>query len=215
MTLPKHGRSGPPNGYTTGSNGFSNDYQTQSRKRDNAKAKDDGALKSHVAFFDQDGDGIIWPSDTYEGFRDLKFGVLFSLYAVLLIHASFSWITYGTLLPDPYFRLRVENMHKAKHGSDSECYTTTGAFDEDRFNDMFDRYSAEPHTHLTFSEGLSMIHGNRNVFDPFGWATAAFEWLTTYLVLWPQDGKMKKQDIRGVYDGNLFYEVSGRSKKTS
>lgn len=199
MTLPKHGRSGPPPDV------YSNGYSTRKR--------DDTALQSHVAFFDADGDGIIWPSDTYAGFRDIGFGVFFSALALLLIHGSFSWITFGTLLPDPYFRLKVKNMHRAKHGSDTECYTSTGVFDERRFNDMFDRYSSEPHTHLTFSEGLSMIHGNRNVFDPFGWANAAFEWLTTYLVLWPADGMMKKEDIRAVYDGSLFYKISGRSTK--
>ncbi|KAG5352575.1 hypothetical protein C0989_001699 [Termitomyces sp. Mn162] len=57
-------------------------------------------------------------------------------------------------------------MHRGKHGSDSEAYTSTGAFDEDRFNYVFDMYSAEPHTHMTFGEGINMLHGNRNAFDP-------------------------------------------------
>ncbi|KAK4693992.1 peroxygenase, partial [Lecanoromycetidae sp. Uapishka_2] len=30
--------------------------------------------------------------------------------------------------------------------------------------------------------------------------------LATYLLLWPEDGIMKKEDIRGVYDGSIFYK---------
>ncbi|KAH0590022.1 hypothetical protein H2248_000200 [Termitomyces sp. 'cryptogamus'] len=148
MVLPQDGRSSPP------------PNRSQPRKRDNT------ALQSHVAFFDTDGDGVIWPSDTFLGLRVLGLGVFFSVFAMLLIHGSLSWVTSGALLPDPFFRLRIENMHRGKHGSDSEAYTSTGAFDEDRFNYVFDMYSAEPHTHMTFGEGINMLHGNRNAFDP-------------------------------------------------
>jgi peroxygenase len=47
------------------------------------------------------------------------------------------WFTVPGLLPDPYFRLWIKNMHKAKHGSDSESYDKKGVFDESRFEDMF------------------------------------------------------------------------------
>lgn len=30
--------------------------------------------------------------------------------------------------------------------------------------------------------------------------------LATYLLLWPDDGIMRKEDIRGVYDGSIFYK---------
>lgn len=30
--------------------------------------------------------------------------------------------------------------------------------------------------------------------------------LATYLLLWPEDGIMRKEDIRGVYDGSIFYK---------
>ena len=29
--------------------------------------------------------------------------------------------------------------------------------------------------------------------------------LATYLFLWPADGVMRKEDIRGIYDGSIFY----------
>jgi hypothetical protein len=55
---------------------------------------------------------------------------------------------------------------QGKHGSDSESYTQLGEFDAKRFDYIFDMYSSEPHTHLTFTEGVRMLHGNRNPFDP-------------------------------------------------
>jgi peroxygenase len=30
--------------------------------------------------------------------------------------------------------------------------------------------------------------------------------LATYLMLWPEDGKMRKEDIRRVYDGSIFHQ---------
>ncbi|KAF9466921.1 Caleosin, partial [Collybia nuda] len=168
------------------------------------------ALQKHVTFFDRDMDGIIWPLDTFVGFRSIGFGIFLSTVAALIIHAGFSWVTFGTLLPDPFFRLKVENMHRGKHGSDSESYNHLGEFNTQHFDYIFNLYSSEPHTHLTFQEGVRMLHGNRNPYDPFGWFAAAFEWLATYLMLWPADGRMKKEDIRSVYNGSIFYKLSGR-----
>ncbi|KAH9487309.1 putative peroxygenase 3 [Psilocybe cubensis] len=176
--------------------------------------KHNTALQAHVAFFDRDDDGIIWPGDTYRGFRELKFGVLLSILAMLVIHSGFSYITWGSILPDPFFRLKVKYMHRAKHGSDSGVYTTLGEFDDNRFEYIFNMYSTEPHTHLTFTEGVRMVHGNRNPYDPFGWFSAVFEWLSTYLLLWPVDGRgMRKEDVKAIYNGSLFYRVSGKKPK--
>lgn len=29
-------------------------------------------------------------------------------------------------------------------------------------------------------------------------------------MLWPEDGKMKKEDLRGVFDGSFFYTMAAR-----
>lgn len=31
-----------------------------------------------------------------------------------------------------------------------------------------------------------------------------------YILLWPEDGKMTKEDVRGVYDGSIFYTIAER-----
>jgi hypothetical protein len=35
----------------------------------------------------------------------------------------------------------------------------------------------------------------------------------TYLMLWPEDGRMMKEDIRGIYDGSIFYTLAARRAK--
>lgn len=30
--------------------------------------------------------------------------------------------------------------------------------------------------------------------------------VATYLLIWPEDGIMRKEDIRGIYDGSIFYK---------
>jgi peroxygenase len=39
--------------------------------------------------------------------------------------------------------------------------------------------------------------------------------IATYIMLWPEDGRMMKEDIRGIYDGSIFYTIAARrAKKT-
>ncbi|KAJ7744271.1 Caleosin [Mycena maculata] len=168
-------------------------------------------LQGHIAFFDRDNDGIIWPIDTFKSSRAIGFGILFSLLSMILIHGGFSYWTFGTLLPDPFFRIRVSHIHRALHGSDSGSFTQTGEFDERRFDYVFDLYSSAPHTHLAFSEGVNMIRGNRNLYDVFGWFATVFEWGATYLLLWPEDGRLSKQDVHDIMDGSLFPRLAAQN----
>lgn len=85
-------------------------------------------LQQHCAFFDADSDGVIWPLDTFRGFRALGFNLVLCAFAVVIIHANFSYPTCPGLLPDPFFRLYVDNIHKAKHGSDTGTYDNEGRF---------------------------------------------------------------------------------------
>lgn len=85
-------------------------------------------LQQHCDFFDADGDGVIWPLDTFRGFYALGFGVFLSILSVLIIHLNFSYPTVPGILPDPFFRLFLDNVHKAKHGSDTGVYDNEGRF---------------------------------------------------------------------------------------
>ncbi|EGY20893.1 caleosin domain-containing protein [Verticillium dahliae VdLs.17] len=171
-------------------------------------------LQQHVEFFDQDRDGVIWPMDTFRGFHRLGFHLLLSLLAVFIIHANFSYPTVSSWLPDPLFRLYVGNIHKAKHGSDSGTYDTEGRFVPQKFEDMFAKYSkGENRESLTLWDVWDLHKGQRLLADPIGWGGNVFEWVATYIMLWPDDGKMRKEDIRGIYDGSLFYKIAEQREK--
>lgn len=59
---------------------------------------------------------MIYPWDTYNGFRDLGFNIVFSLVAVLVINLNFAYPTRlgHSVIPDPWFRVYVSSIHKAK-----------------------------------------------------------------------------------------------------
>ncbi|TDZ40817.1 putative peroxygenase 3 [Colletotrichum trifolii] len=171
-------------------------------------------LQQHVLFWDRNNDGVITPIDVWVGFRDLGFNIPTCLLACTVIPFAFS---YGTVmkhsyLPDPFFRLYIDGVHKAKHGSDSGVYDTEGRFVPQKFEDIFANCSERKDDTLTFKEVFGLMSRNRCAVDPFGWTASFFEWVTTWMLL-AKDGKIHKEDLRRVYDGSLFWEI--REKRHS
>jgi len=102
-------------------------------------------------------------------------------------------------------------IHKAKHGSDTNAYTRKGLFDDENFEEVFRTYSEPPNFDtLTWKQARRLARGNRDPFDVFGSVANFLEWLAVYLLLWPADGKMRKEDIRGIYDGSFFIATRQR-----
>ena len=73
-------------------------------------------LQQHILFWDRDRDGMIFPWDTYNGFRELGFNVIFSIIATFIINVNFSYPTHMAYswCPDPWFRVHITSIHKAK-----------------------------------------------------------------------------------------------------
>ncbi|BGP43263.1 hypothetical protein JCM10450v2_007408 [Rhodotorula kratochvilovae] len=170
-------------------------------------------LQQHCAWWDPDGDGIIWPWNTFWGFHELGYALPWCILAIFIIHPGFSWFTSESWLPHPLLPINVNNIHRAKHGSDTGVYDTEGRFVPARFEAMFEKYDRGHKGGLTFTDGLRMLHGNRNIVDPVGWTGAFFELVATYLLLWPKDGVMRKEDWRVVYDGSIFGVVAARERE--
>ncbi|EXJ91161.1 hypothetical protein A1O1_04270 [Capronia coronata CBS 617.96] len=173
-----------------------------------SKYKDYTVLQQHVLFWDRDGDGVIWPHDTYIGFRELGFSILFSFLSVLIVNGNFSYPTRlaHSYIPDPFFRVYVDSIHKAKHGSDSGTYDPEGRFIPQLFENLFAKWDKDNDGALGLGELFSMMKGHRCAADPFGWGASFFEWGTTWLLL-QKDGKVYKEDLRQLYDGSLFWRI--------
>ncbi|KAL9116975.1 MAG: hypothetical protein Q9187_006493 [Circinaria calcarea] len=165
-------------------------------------------LQQHVLFWDRDNDGIIRPWDTYVGFRELGFSIVFSLIAVILMNGSFSYPSRlaHSYLPDPMFRIYVSSIHKVKHGSDTGIYDSEGRFRPQMFEDLFAKYDRDSTGGLSPAELFDLIHGDRVAADPYGWCAAFMEWFTTWLLI-QKDGRVWKEDIRQCYDGSLFWRI--------
>jgi len=165
------------------------------------------ALQKHVLFWDSDNDGIIRAWDVYTGFRQLGFGIPFSLCS-LLIPFFFSYPTRlgHSWLPDPYFRIYVDSIHKAKHGSDTGIYDHDGHFNSSQFDEMFHHFDQSGTGSLSAEELMNLLGKNRVAADPAGWSFAFMEWLTTWLLL-QHDGRVWKEDLRQCYEGTLFWRI--------
>ncbi|KAJ3341519.1 hypothetical protein HDU93_004678 [Gonapodya sp. JEL0774] len=135
---------------------------------------------------------------------------------MIIINLNFSYPSSDSWIPDPYFGVKIKNIHRAKHGSDSECYDTLGRFVPEKFEEIFDRYDSKGG--LDLFELVKMGRDMRNVVDPFGrYLTrvfaAFFEWGTLYL-LCAKNGVVPKDGVRRQYDGSLFYAIEDQIKST-
>jgi len=179
-------------------------------------------LQQHVLWFDFDGDGVIYPWDTYLGFYRLGFNVFLSIYAVLVIHGTFgipTWKTFFSPL-NLLFPIYIDRIHRCKHGSDSEVIDTEGRFVPQKFEEIFSKYDKGNKGGLSWADIQEMVYGNMNVNDPVGWIAERLEWWSFWLLCADkQTGIIPKEKIRAQYDGTLWpviaAEVAAKRRNTN
>ncbi|KAF5675253.1 hypothetical protein FDENT_9807 [Fusarium denticulatum] len=195
----------------------SDDDEKQSKPVVTTKDEDKklSPLQKHVQFWDRDNDGIINPWDVYNGFRELGFGLFFSI-GSLLIPIFFSYPTRlgHSWIPDPLFRIYVNDIHKAKHGSDTGIFDFDGNFSPERFEQMLQRFDTSGDGGLTADDLWRLWAKDRCAADPAGWTFAFMEWWTTYVLL-QEDGIVKRDDLRACYDGSLFWRIKDDRERSS
>ncbi|CAM0872053.1 unnamed protein product [Alopecurus aequalis] len=130
-------------------------------------------LQQHAAFFDRNGDGIIYPWETFQGMRAIGLGYPVSFAAAIFINLIINYPTQPAWIPSPLLPIHI---HKGKHGSDSETYDTEGRFDPSKFDAIFSKFGRTRPNALTEDEISTMLKENRNMYDFFGWAAAFGEW---------------------------------------
>ncbi|RAL47819.1 unnamed protein product [Cuscuta campestris] len=161
-------------------------------------------LQKHVIFFDINRDGIIYPWETYQGFRKIGCGVPLSIIAAVFINLGLSKKTRPGKWPSLLFPIEVENIKLAKHTSDSGIYDSEGRFVLSKFEEIFKKHARSSANGLTSKELDEFLKANRQPKDYKGWIAALAEWKVLYLVAKNKDGIVSKEAIGGVYDGSLF-----------
>jgi hypothetical protein len=184
------------------------------------------ALQRHCDFWDADQDGLIYPWDIYIGFRKLGFNIALCLWAAVTMAICSSYSTQANWLPHPLFAINVNNIHRNRHGSTTATYDMDAEIDLRRFNAIFDKY-ADGKDYLTSKTLYKVWAGQCCANDWFGWFAGGLEckcsqeWLlikfdlsflgiALYILLWPRDGKLRKDDILGVFDGTIFSKIASQ-----
>ncbi|KIW16513.1 hypothetical protein PV08_06568 [Exophiala spinifera] len=166
-------------------------------------------LERHVSFWDRDGDGVIHVSDVWNGFRELGFSIPYSLIS-LFIPLLFSYATQSghpkCTRRDPRFRICVYNIHRTIHSSHSEVFDDRGRFNQVKFDAMFKQFDVGNKDYLSTCEFLRMWRSNCDPCDFGGWLYSFMELFTTWLLI-QKNGQIARAELRGVYDGSLFYSI--------
>ncbi|KAM7484695.1 hypothetical protein LguiA_000704 [Lonicera macranthoides] len=165
-------------------------------------------LQKHVSFFDQNHDGIVYPWETFKGFRAIGCGLLLSSFASIFINVGLSRKTRPGKYPSLLFPIEVKNIQKAKHGSDSGVYDTEGRFVHSKFEEIFRKHARSNSNALTSDELMGMLKANRDPKDYGGWVASYTEWKILYILCKDKNGLLHKDTIRAVYDGSLFEQMA-------
>ncbi|WP_437333801.1 caleosin family protein [Sorangium sp. So ce394] len=162
------------------------------------------ALEMHSAFFDRNHDGIITLRETYEGLRAIGIGRVLSAWFALVINGALGLPTSRSFVPT--LSITLENIHRAKHASDTGVYDKDGRFDPQKFDELFARWDKDRDGALNARELVARTLGDRDLLDVFGFLASAGEWGVLY-ALAGKGGKLTREQLRRMYDGTLFYEL--------
>ncbi|CAN6478132.1 unnamed protein product [Victoria cruziana] len=178
--------------------------------------ENENVLMKHVSFFDMNKDGIVYPWETFQGFRSIGCGFLLSSFSAIFINVALSGKTIPVgKKPSLRFPIYIENINKCVHGSDSGVYDSEGRFVPTKFEEIFSKHAHTHHHALTGKELRNMLKANREPKDHRGWVGSWTEWMTLYHLCKDKDGLLHKDTVRAVYDGSLFHQLADKKRSST
>ncbi|XP_073221596.1 probable peroxygenase 5 [Cicer arietinum] len=168
-------------------------------------------LQKHVAFFDRNHDGIIYPKETFEGFRALGFGVVASTSAAALIHAVTSQKTRPVYFSLILLLLLLLLLFLFKRYNNYIIHDFR--FVASKFEEIFSKHAKQHPNALTSDELKEMLKSNREPKDFKGWLAAESEWKILFDLCKDNNGLLQKDIVYSVYDGSLFERLEKEHSK--
>ncbi|XBH98919.1 hypothetical protein VPH35_128363 [Triticum aestivum] len=177
-------------------------------------------LQKHAAFFDQNRDDIIYPSETYQGLHAIGCGVVVSTAGAVFINGLHAPTLLGkSLYTESYqqrafkFPIYVKTIQQGKHGSDTDVYDTNGRFVPEKFEEIFKKHAHTRPDALTSKELGEMLKANRDPKDFKGRVGAFGEWRLLYFLCKDKEGFLHKETMKAVYDGSVFEKLEREKKQ--
>ncbi|WVZ73784.1 hypothetical protein U9M48_022058 [Paspalum notatum var. saurae] len=141
-------------------------------------------------------------------FRALGFGFSVSSVSAALINGALGSKCRPENATSSKLDIYIEDIQRGKHGSDTGSYDAEGRFVPEKFEEIFAKHARTVPDALTSDEIDQMLEANREPGDYSGWAAAEAEWKILYSLGKDQDGLLRKDVARGVYDGTLFHRLA-------
>eukprot|EP00877_Chromochloris_zofingiensis_P005194 jgi/Chrzof1/14676/Cz09g11210.t1 len=173
-------------------------------------------LMQHLDFFDWNKDGKIYVWETFYTLTQLRFAwepfnTIISFWVALIFHLAFAFSTWDMIWPDPFLTIYTKNAHRMIHGSSSKTTDHEGRFIPEKFEQIWTKYDSSGRGRLSFGDIVSLVYNQAQLGDVFGIAATAFQWFLAWWLFHDEHWQLRKNDVRGLYDGTAFYRLADRN----
>jgi peroxygenase len=160
-----------------------------------------------VDFFDRNSDGSTTVPETYQGLRALGVGRVLSGAAAVGINLMLARSTGA-----PWYSLTInnDNIHKAKHDSDTDVYDEQGNLDAAKFEEMFQKHDQNQDKALDKTEIEAMLEKNKE--SKKGRLASGGEFNLLLRIAGEDNGQgakvLTRSRMESFYDGSLFFKLA-------
>ncbi|KAI0848460.1 Caleosin related protein-domain-containing protein [Daldinia vernicosa] len=166
-------------------------------------------LRQNAEYFDADKDGIIWPGDTYRGYRKLGWGITYSCLVAAMLHSILSYPTGDNYVPDLLLRIRHDSNSHGKHSIGNASYDEKGqARGNQACENILAKYDKSNKGGMDIWDILRFWKDQRSVSNFHDRSLTTIEWLALYLALRHHNGIVSSEDICTAFDGSVLFKRS-------